>query len=307
MLATSSIDSYLSPNIRCVTQDPSPDSRLGDIGYVSEGGKWRRIVNVVNEASCKRLGITAINRTHDLEEYIVKRKRAQFHVPFVTMREEGEYEILTPDEFDKSFNSFFRLRFRAPDLGKVKEAKVGVVLKPLPNRITSVFIGGPRVYVQELQLPYEIIYAWVQRYHSKIRKAARNMMKLSPPQDNSSTIYIATKEYMTESWKTVFIRTGPQPDPVTFYWSARDDGRGMWRTIERQGSTSVICGGMGNYPVRPLVRSVFTHRMEPIGQWEATDLSSTFHLDSGTSGHQFVFAGQGSLRLTLCNQIFLGR
>lgn len=104
MSAASSFELYLSPDIRCVTQDPSLDSSLGDLGYVSEGGKWQVIVNIVNQASCQRLGITAINLTHDLKEYIVKRKRTQFHVPFVTMREEGGYEILTSDEFDKFFH-----------------------------------------------------------------------------------------------------------------------------------------------------------------------------------------------------------
>ena len=89
-----------------MTQDPSPDSRLGDLGYVSEGGKWQAIVNMVNEASCNRLGITAINRTHGLKEYIVKRKPTQYQMPFVTMREGGDYEILTPDDFGKSFHCF---------------------------------------------------------------------------------------------------------------------------------------------------------------------------------------------------------
>lgn len=125
-----------------------------------------------------------------------------------------------------------------------------MVLKPLPNRITAAFIGGPHIYVQELQLPYEIIYAWVGRYHSKISKTARKMMKLRPSQNYSSTIYIATKEYITQSWKTIFIRTGLHPDPVTFYWRADEKGRGMWYCSERSGSTSVICGGTGNYPVK---------------------------------------------------------
>jgi hypothetical protein len=256
MSAASSFESYLSPNIRCVTQDPSRDSTIGDLGYVCEGGKWRAIVNMLNEASCRRLGITAINRTHDLKEYIVKRKSAQFQTPFVTMREDGDYKILTADELEKSLNFRFFLRFRAPDLDGpgIDLAKVGVVLKPLPNRITAAFIGGPYLYVQELQLPYDVIYAWVRRYHSKIRKAARNMMKLSPPQNYGSTIYIATKEYITESWKTVFIRTGPYPDPITFHWRARETGRGMWYASERSQSTSVICGGIGNYPVKPLSR-----------------------------------------------------
>ena len=124
-----------------------------------------------------------------------------------------------------------------------------MVLKPLPNRITAAFIGGPHIYVQELQLPYDIIYAWVRRYHSKIRKAARNMTRLSPPQGYGSTIYIATKEYITESWKTVFIRTGLHPDPITYSWRAGEKGRGMWYCSERSGSNSVICGGTGNYPV----------------------------------------------------------
>jgi hypothetical protein len=102
MSANSSFDSYLTPNIKCVTHDPSTDSRLGDIGYVAEGGRWRKIVNIVDGISCYYLGINAIKRTHELEDYIGKRKHTQFNVPFVTINEGGTFDILTPDHFDLS-------------------------------------------------------------------------------------------------------------------------------------------------------------------------------------------------------------
>jgi hypothetical protein len=123
------------------------------------------------------------------------------------------------------------------------------MLKLLPNTMTTVFIGGPHIYVHELHLPYDIIYAWVHKYCAIIRRAARKMLKLFPPQDRLSTIYITTKEYVTDTWKTVFIRSGSVPAGAVFAWKKVKNGRGMWIPVESPGSTSVICGGMGSYPV----------------------------------------------------------
>jgi hypothetical protein len=100
MSASSSAESYLYPDIKGVTHDPSTDSRLGDIGYVAHDGRWRRIVNILDGISCRYLGIMPIKRTHDLEEYITQRKHTQSHGPYVKMRENGAYAILDPDQFD---------------------------------------------------------------------------------------------------------------------------------------------------------------------------------------------------------------
>jgi hypothetical protein len=42
-----------------------------------------------------------IKRTHPLEDYIDKRRHAQFDIPFVTMIEGGDHEILTAGHFDR--------------------------------------------------------------------------------------------------------------------------------------------------------------------------------------------------------------
>jgi hypothetical protein len=189
----------------------------------------------------------------------------------------------------------YLLNSSAPNLAAFPEAKVGVRLKPSPNKMTTAFIGGPEIYVHELQLPYELIYAWIHRFYSKIRKAGRKMMKLFPAQDQDSTICVATKEYVTESWKTVFIRTDLEPTPIVLAWRILNNGRGMWKALERPGSTSVISGGMGSYPVIPSDETnVLTSRMEPIGPLDVKDVRSAPHIESEAFGLGSAFVVQGS-------------
>ena len=102
MSSSYSLGSYqVSFDIQSVTHDPSTDSRLGDIGYVGIGGRWRRIVNMLDGISCQYLGLKAIKRTHELNNYIRKRKHRPSDTPIVTLRENGNYEILSPEQFHR--------------------------------------------------------------------------------------------------------------------------------------------------------------------------------------------------------------
>lgn len=54
-------------------QNPSPNSRLGDIGYVDHTGTWRRVVNALDATSCDQLGIKPLRLQGLASEYITDR------------------------------------------------------------------------------------------------------------------------------------------------------------------------------------------------------------------------------------------
>lgn len=89
---------YETTDINSLTRNPLQISRLGDLGYVDDSGRWRTVVNIVDESTCQKLGMQAIQRTDKLEKYITQRKYEPFDKPFVQLLQGGEYQILTPDQ-----------------------------------------------------------------------------------------------------------------------------------------------------------------------------------------------------------------
>ena len=65
---------------------------------MDDGGRWRTVVNIVDESMCQKIGMQAIQRTDKLEKYITQRKYEPFDVPFVQLLQGGKYQILTPDQ-----------------------------------------------------------------------------------------------------------------------------------------------------------------------------------------------------------------
>jgi len=99
-------------------------------------------------------------------------------------------------------------------------------------------------------VPVNVIWAWLKANENTVYKAARRMMKIYPPHEKGSrTISLATMEYATDCFRTLFIRTDANPSPVALGWRRKDGGGpGIWSTIEIQGATTVISGGFGSYP-----------------------------------------------------------
>ena len=89
---------YDATDINYLSHNPLQSSRLGDLGYVDEGGRWRTVANIVDEHTCQKIGMQAIQRTHNLENYITQRKYEPFDTPFVQLVQGGKYQILTPDQ-----------------------------------------------------------------------------------------------------------------------------------------------------------------------------------------------------------------
>jgi hypothetical protein len=84
--------------IKNLTHNPSPGSRLGDIGYVDEAGNWRRVVNILDEASCEPLGINCLRLARGLPQYITQRKHVPFDEPVIQLYSTGGCQILTGED-----------------------------------------------------------------------------------------------------------------------------------------------------------------------------------------------------------------
>jgi hypothetical protein len=57
LLQPSFVHASMRQNIAAISYDPSPESNLGDIGYVDGGGRWRRVINLLDRTACSQLGI----------------------------------------------------------------------------------------------------------------------------------------------------------------------------------------------------------------------------------------------------------
>jgi hypothetical protein len=251
---------YNSMDINCLTHNPLQTSRLGDLGYVDEGGRWRTVVNIVDEPICQKFGMQAIQISHSLENYITEKKYEPFDVPFVRLLQGGNYQILTPDQLAQyvSVPSVLIFRMINPQSqpllerpsSEARASELGLFISPLPNMTTVAFITGPHIIVRQLHFQYSVVDAWLRTYRSKIDKAARKAIKQNPLKNNSKTMYITLSEFCTESWRTIFIRTNTNPSPVALGWrTAPGNEIGGWGIIELPNSKSVISGGMGSVPV----------------------------------------------------------
>ena len=251
---------YNAMDINCLTHNPLQTSRLGDLGYVDESGRWRTVVNIVDDPICQKFGMQAIQITHNLENYITERKHEPFDVPFVRLFQGGNYQILTPDQLAQyvSLPSVLIFRMINPQSQPLLErpssvaraSELGLFISPLPNITTVAFITGPHIIVRKLHFQYSVVDAWLRTYRSKIDKTARKAMKQNPPKNNSKTMYITLSEFCTDSWRTIFIRTDANPSPVALSWrTIPGNEKGGWSIIELPDSSSVISGGMGSVPV----------------------------------------------------------
>jgi hypothetical protein len=249
-----SFESGLSPtNITCVTRDPSQTTRLGDVGFVDGKGAWCKVANIM-DATGQKCGIRALRRTNELKDYISE--RPYLDEPFVSVSPGNNFQILSHHDMAQYVDVYSYANFRTinpnslPPFEKPSSESlktVGVLIRPMRNTTSSAFIAGVGITVRELRLPQAVVNAWLRTYHKKICKAARRMMQVCPPRDRCQKIYLALTEFVTETWRTLFIRAGENPGPVALEWKTGVEGDvGVWNTLEIPDSDSVICGGMGS-------------------------------------------------------------
>lgn len=135
------------------------------------------------------------------------------------------------------------------------DSKSGLIINLMPNSTSTAFIAGLGITVRELRFPLSAVNAWLGTYRSKIDRAARRCMKDYPPREKCmTTLCLSLTEFVTETWRTIFIRTGPDPSPVILIWKTGPrDYPGAWHVLELPQSRSVISGGMGSVPVSFLI------------------------------------------------------
>ena len=113
------------------------------------------------------------------------------------------------------------------------------------------FIVGPITFVRKLNLPSDVVYAWLNFNQRRIRKSARKMLNMFPPSKKTTTLSLSLTEYFTETWRTIYIRSESPADPVVVGFKKGDtETSGVWTVINVPGSTSSITGGFASYPVR---------------------------------------------------------
>ena len=137
------------------------------------------------------------------------------------------------------------------------EPHLWLLINTRPNETTTVFIGGPKILVRNLELPTTVLYAWLHFYRAPIAKFARKTMDLFPPNERYPAMSLSLKEYLTETWKTIFIRTEGSPSSVALTWqNGPNGGVGAWTILKTPKANGVISGGFGSYAV---------HSFEPKG------------------------------------------
>jgi hypothetical protein len=87
--------------LKWLSIDPSPTSRLGDVGYVCTKGLWRVVLNIFNQNICELYGIKAIVLAADLDEYIVETPNSPHGEPLIELRRGGSYRLVTLNQLDR--------------------------------------------------------------------------------------------------------------------------------------------------------------------------------------------------------------
>lgn len=87
--------------LKWLSIDPSPTSRLGDVGYVDAKGRWRVVLNILNQNICEHYGIKAIMLAAGLDEYIVETPHISHGEPLLELRRGGSYRLVTLNQLDR--------------------------------------------------------------------------------------------------------------------------------------------------------------------------------------------------------------
>lgn len=244
-------------------RNPSPISRLCDIGYVDRTGSWRRVVNILDTSSCKQLGLKALRLERPFKEYVAPDRHLYLTEPVVQLSGlGGGFQVFTtgkalaryPVRLNQSLiqsviNPEDRKEWQV-GTNQAKQADRGVVISPMANSTTATFIVGPITFVKKMNLPNEVCYAWLNYNQARIRKAARKMLNMFPPDKTTTAMCLCLTEFFTETWRTTYIRTDSPASPVFVgFKKGNTETSGTWDVINVPKSTSVVTGGFASYPV----------------------------------------------------------
>lgn len=134
---------------------------------------------------------------------------------------------------------------------KARRFSLGVMISPRPQQTMAAFIMGPKIFVRELHLPVIVLQAWLRAYSPQIGKFARKLFQLCPPSTERPQLCLCLKEFFTETWRMIDIKSRHDASPVAVGWKAGslNDRSGSWTLLEMAHPTSVVSGGVSNYNV----------------------------------------------------------
>ena len=89
------------PTIKYIAREPSPSSRLGDIGYLDKKGMWHGVVNIFDQGSCRLLGIKALRLATDWLQYITQGQHNASEQPWIDLYPGGSYQLVSPNELER--------------------------------------------------------------------------------------------------------------------------------------------------------------------------------------------------------------
>ena len=91
---------FVESKIPNLGHNPSPNSRLGDVGYVDKAGSWRCVVNCLDPKSCSQLGVQALGLAQPKARYITHSGSRELYMaePVVQLTGSGSFKQLKTGE-----------------------------------------------------------------------------------------------------------------------------------------------------------------------------------------------------------------
>ena len=87
--------------ISCLSRDPSPVSRIGDIGYIDLKGSWHCVVNIFDPQSCAAARIKELVLAEQIPHYISETKCRPFDRPIIHLLGGGSFTLASSDTLDQ--------------------------------------------------------------------------------------------------------------------------------------------------------------------------------------------------------------
>ena len=129
-------------------------------------------------------------------------------------------------------------------------SEMAMLIYPRPKSTTSAFIIGPHIRTRTLNIPYMELQKFLQSYITNISICARNTMAVYPTDRRSRLMCLCVTEFVTKTWKSLYIKAEGKPSPLGLSWrQTSDDLTGRWNVYVLPCSSTQVIGGFGNTAV----------------------------------------------------------
>ena len=140
--------------------------------------------------------------------------------------------------------------------------EIGVMITFAANTRSEVFLAGPNILSRTLNLPSNSTQTWIDTHRPKILNAARTKMREYPPRSQKRTVYVTLKEYCTETWRTMMVKTDSDPRALLLILTRSSDSESAsWVLAGGEHPSTNILASFGN----SFVTSIFSVLMADEG------------------------------------------